>query len=125
VGKRKLLYTNILLGYIGNSLPANGLQFITKTIESDFNISIINKIEVLGHPSSNQSLEDFLNLANIFELSHDIVNQTILIRKSNKIKLPDAIIAATALAYDLVLVTRNTDDFKNIDGLEVINPFDL
>jgi predicted nucleic acid-binding protein len=40
-------------------------------------------------------------------------------------KLPDAIIAATALVYDLTLITRNTSDFKNMEGLKVINPFDL
>jgi predicted nucleic acid-binding protein len=40
-------------------------------------------------------------------------------------KLPDAIVAATALVYDLILVTRNTSDFKSIEGLEVIDPFSL
>jgi predicted nucleic acid-binding protein len=39
--------------------------------------------------------------------------------------LPDAIIAATALAENFVLVTRNTDDFKNIAGLELLNPWEL
>jgi len=39
-----------------------------------------------------------------------------------KIKLPDAIIAATAIVYDLILVTRNISDFKNIDGLHVVDP---
>jgi len=40
-----------------------------------------------------------------------------------RIKTPDAIIAATALHHQLVLATRNTDDFKEIDGLNHINPF--
>ena len=39
------------------------------------------------------------------------------------IKLPDAIIAATALVYDLTLISRNVSDFKNIEGLKVLNPF--
>jgi len=39
-------------------------------------------------------------------------------------KLPDAIIAATALVYDLTLVTRNVADFKNIDRLKLVNPWD-
>lgn len=55
-------------------------------------------------------------------LYDDIVNKTISIRKSNKIKLPDAIIAATALVYDLTLISRNTSDFKNIAGLQSIHP---
>jgi predicted nucleic acid-binding protein len=35
------------------------------------------------------------------------------------------IIAATALTENFVLVTRNTDDFKNIAGLELLNPWEL
>lgn len=37
--------------------------------------------------------------------------------------LADAIIAATALVYEVPLVTRNKDDFKHIDGLDLRNPF--
>lgn len=43
----------------------------------------------------------------------------------HKTKLPDAIIAATALVYDLILITRNTADFKSIDGLKVVDPHSL
>ena len=46
------------------------------------------------------------------------------IRKKHRIKLPDAIIAATALVYELTLVSRNVSDFRNIEGLELINPWD-
>ena len=35
----------------------------------------------------------------------------------------DAIIAATALEYDLTLVTRNVDDFKHVENLKLVNPF--
>jgi len=45
-----------------------------------------------------------------------------LIRKSKKIKLPDAILAATAIVYDLTLVTCNSDDFKNIPELKILTP---
>ena len=40
-----------------------------------------------------------------------------------KIKLPDAIIAATALNQDAFLVTRNVSDFQGIAGLKIENPF--
>ena len=40
------------------------------------------------------------------------------------IKLADAIIAATAIFNNLKLLTRNVDDFKMIDELEVMNPFE-
>lgn len=42
-----------------------------------------------------------------------------------RIDLSDAIIAATALVYDLTLITRNINDFTKISNLRVINPYDL
>jgi toxin FitB len=39
--------------------------------------------------------------------------------------LGDAIIAGTALVYELTLVTRNIDDFRWIAELNLLNPFDL
>jgi hypothetical protein len=62
-------------------------------------------------------LIDFFEAASIFDLSADIVNKTINIRQKQKIKLPDAVIAATALCNGLILISRNTTDFKNIVGL--------
>lgn len=49
--------------------------------------------------------------------------EAITIRQQYKTKLPDAIIAATALFYGFVLITHNSGDFKNIQGLSVIDPF--
>ena len=48
----------------------------------------------------------------------------IKIKQTKKIKLPDAIIAATALHYDMELITRNTKDFSGID-ITIRNPFSL
>lgn len=54
-----------------------------------------------------------------------IVDKTIEVRSLYKIKLPDAVIAATALQNGLVLVSHNAKDFKYIQGLEVIDPYDM
>ena len=62
-------------------------------------VSVITKIEVLGYnapPTAHQLLIDFMNDAIVLELTDAIVNQTIALRKQIKIKLPDAIIAATS-----------------------------
>ncbi|MVN21709.1 PIN domain-containing protein [Mucilaginibacter arboris] len=45
--------------------------------------------------------------------------------KGKKIKTPDAIIAATALAYDYTLITNNEKDFFAIAGLRIVNPAKL
>ena len=46
-----------------------------------------------------------------------------MLRRQRRMKLGDAIIAATALEIGAKLVTRNVDDFKHIAGLELIDPF--
>lgn len=46
-------------------------------------------------------------------------------RRKYKTKLPDAIIAATALVHNLTIISRNTADFKNIEGLKVLDLYNL
>jgi len=45
------------------------------------------------------------------------------IRRNKKVKTPDAIIAATALAHGFTLITNNEKDFNSIKGLKIVNPF--
>jgi predicted nucleic acid-binding protein len=52
------------------------------------------------------------------------VQHTLRLRQQSRIRLPDALIAATALYFGLPLVTRNTQDFRAIEGLIILNPFD-
>jgi predicted nucleic acid-binding protein len=90
-------------------------------------ISSITYIETLGYTFQSEDEEkEVTAVCDIFErifLTKDIEKQAIRIRKSRKIKLPDAIIAATAMVYNLTLVTHNRDDFKNIHGLKILNQF--
>jgi predicted nucleic acid-binding protein len=51
--------------------------------------------------------------------------KTIEIRKKYRLKLPDAIIAASALANNHILITNNVADFDKIHKLKVIDPFRL
>ena len=69
--------------------------------------------------------QEFINAAIVHELSDDIVDGTIEIRKHHKTKLPDAVIAATALVNKLTIITRNTKDFIRIEGLEMLNPYEI
>jgi predicted nucleic acid-binding protein len=123
MGKSYLIDTNIILEYISNSLPPDIFQIVDALLNEHFNISVINKIEILGHESANLELEEFLNFATEFQLSSDVVEKTIQLRKLKKIKLPDAIIAATAIVNNLVIITGNEKDFKNIENLEYENPY--
>ena len=92
------------------------------------NVSINTKIEVLGfNTSANQYriLTDFMNDSTVYELTGEVAEGCIVLRKKYKTKLPDAIIAATAFVVNLTLITRNISDFKNIKGLKVVNPYSL
>jgi len=66
-----------------------------------------------------------LSFARIIPLELRVSTKTIELKQQRRIKLPDAVIAATALLHDYILLTRNVDDFKSIDGLEIINPWEL
>ena len=61
--------------------------------------------------------------AYIYLVDEEIANRAIELKRTKNIKLADAVIAATALLNNLTLATRNMDDFKDIEGLEIINPF--
>ncbi|MBS1538635.1 MAG: type II toxin-antitoxin system VapC family toxin [Bacteroidetes bacterium] len=123
-----LIDTNAVIDYLGNKLPTSGMDFMNTVIDAVPNVSVVTKIEVLGFNTPEQhykTLSDFINDATVLDLTNNVVEASIEIRKKHKTKLPDATIAATALVYDLVVISRNTADFKNIDGLQVIDPHSL
>ena len=127
MGEGYLIDTNIVIGYLNNKLPIEGMSMMHDVIDDTPNISVITKIEVLRFNTSDGAykiLENFVDESNVFDLNEHVVDRTILICKSHRIKLPDAIIAATALVYNLRLITRNISDFKNINGLILLNPWD-
>lgn len=124
MGTRYLVDTNVIIDYLENKLPENAIGFLDSL---EMQLSIISRIELLawpkiGHQQLNE-LNGFISVSRVFNLAEDVVLKTIEIRKLYSIKLPDAIIAATALANNLILITRNTADFKKIQYLEVLNPW--
>lgn len=125
MGKSYLIDINVIIDFSENRLPLNAKLFVAEVIDNEPNISIINKIELLGFSLVTSEIIEFTNSTNIINLTEDVANQTINLRKKRKIKLPDAIIAATALVYNLTLISRNLKDFDGIDGLAFINPYDL
>jgi predicted nucleic acid-binding protein len=128
MGQQYLIDSNTVIDYLSGKLPQNGMLFLDQLINNIPNISVITKIEVLGYKTTLEAsllLNGFVDDSAVYALSDEIVKKTIEIRKEHKIKIPDAIIAATAMTNGLVLVSRNTKDFRIINGLEVSNPNDL
>jgi predicted nucleic acid-binding protein len=124
MGTRYLIDSNAVIDYLRGSLPDPGMTFMNNVVNELPNVSIITKIEVLGFnaaPEASELLVDFFEDALVLPLSEDVVKETIRLRKKYKIKLPDAIIAATAIASNLKLITRNTADFGRIEELNCID----
>ena len=59
--------------------------------------------------------------AEILPIDDYLADLTIELKRDNNIKLADGLIAATALLNDLVLVTRNEEDFSDLTDLEIYN----
>jgi predicted nucleic acid-binding protein len=122
--------TNVVIDYIqGNFSDKESVYVESLLFENIPNISVITEIEVLcwkhNKEEEVEQYKQFIARANVIELYNNVKLKTIDIRKSNKIKLPDAVIAATALVYDLELITRNVKDFESIAELKIKNPWNL
>lgn len=122
-----LLDSNAVMGYLNqDSAPGFINQFEQALVEGAA-VSVITTIEVLGwrghDPASRASAEKLLGCMDEIPLATSVVQQTISLRTRYSIKLPDAVIAATALTHGLTLMTRNLADFERINGLNVVNPF--
>lgn len=118
--------TNSVIDYLGNKLPKNAAK---KLDAEQLEISVITRMELLAWRNADAGqltvLEEFLNNITIWNLDEPIILKGIEVRRNYNIKLPDAIIAATALVGNLTLTTRNVSDFKNITGLKIINTWEL
>ncbi|MBB4637231.1 type II toxin-antitoxin system VapC family toxin [Longimicrobium terrae] len=95
--------------------------------EHDPAVSVVTRIEVLGFHALGSDerllLERFFQAADVLPLTDSIAQIAILLRQQRKMSLGDSIIAATALAHQRVLVTRNVSDFRWVDGLQLTDPF--
>ena len=123
-----LMDNNVISNYLTESYPQKTMIFISDLIDMIPNISVITEIEALSWIAPDKEYEkiikEFVKVANILPLTKSVVTECIQIRRSKKIKTPDAIIAATAIVNNLILLT-NDNDFNNIRHLQIMNPFDI
>ena len=97
-----LLDSNLLIYHLSGSIEAS--EFIRKHA-GFIAISAVTRIEVLGFPFQTAEAErkatDLINALLTYQISPQIVESTISLRKQSRIKIPDALIAATALCHAL------------------------
>jgi predicted nucleic acid-binding protein len=126
MAERFLIDTSAVIKYLNETLPVDGLSFVDKVIDNESIISFVTEIELqVWDPPDLDSLNTyqiFVSNSTIIGISDSIIQETIRIRKSFKIKLPDALIAATAIINDLTLIADNDKDYKKVPELKYINP---
>ena len=121
-----LLDSNPIIYYLNQQLPPEGKAFIDRLLLDGVSCSVITRLEVLGTrmlPDQRFRAESLLSLFREVPIDDSIIQQAIALRSVTRIKSIDALIAATALLYDLPLVSRNRKDFAAIEGLSLIDPF--
>ena len=107
--------TNILVDHL------NGLPAANREMEhyEEIAISIVTWMEVLAGADDAEEeaiTREFLSRFKIQPLEKTVAERAIKIRRQQKLKLPDAIIWATAKELGRILVTRNTKDFSEKDA---------
>ena len=125
---KTLIDTNVVIDFLNRKLPRAGYRYVSQEFKKGLHLSVITKIELLtlnvGH-GEEAILKNFISSSKLLSITDDVVEMAIRIGKPASIKIPDAIIASTALVNRLDLITRNVKDFRMVEGLKVINPWIL
>ncbi len=118
-----LLDTNVVIYLHGANLEDELADRLRNSTLGTCNIIIA---EVLGYksldPEDTKYFEDLFATMKNYIFDKEVTNKVIELRQTTTIKLPDAIIAATALVNGLILWTHNTDDFKKVPKLQLFDP---
>jgi predicted nucleic acid-binding protein len=124
-----IIDTNILIGYLNRSFPIEIARKIAQIITQDFDYSIVTYIELFGYHRLSDAMrvagEEALTFGNLQSLSPEIAVATIHIRRTKRLKLPDAVVAATALVLDQPLLTADKRGFQQVPGLKLLRPAEL
>lgn len=119
---KALFDTNILIDYL------KGVDAARQEIES-YEVPLISAIswmEVMvgvSDAKEEQSIRGFLRYFDLVEITEHIREKAVQLRREHNLRLPDAIILATAELNDALLITRDTKDFKDTLAKRVRVPY--
>jgi len=118
-----VLDTNIVI----YACQSDGAMLLPWTGDAHASVASVTWVEALGFTgisaAEDAAIRGFLSQCLCCPLDDEVIERAVLVRQQKRMKLGDSIIAATALEYGLPLVTRNEADFKDVPGLQIINPF--
>lgn len=125
-GNKSILNSNLIIFFSKGKIDLAKLR----STYNKFYVSIITYIEVYAYDFTVQTekelVDAFFDSVEIIEINREIADQAIIYRKnkSKKIKLPDAIILASAKYADADLLTDDWDDFQNLDSTVNVKDID-
>ena len=130
MGLNYLCDTNTIIYFLQRQFSEAAELYIDELFKREQPVmSTITEIELLSWKSvsetDNEIIKKFIGDSKVIELEPAIKTKASEIRKKTGIKLPDAIIAATALVYNLTLITRNVKDFKKVGEISIVNPWEM
>ncbi len=108
-GIKHLLDTNIVIGLLKAHAQAMAVAEQAGLVLANAAVSQITRMELLGYPKltneEDHSIRAFLNACQVCLIDQEIEAQAIRLRRSGFFKLPDAIVAATAISRQVKLLT--------------------
>lgn len=123
-----MIIDNNIIIYASKLTHPKLLTFL-KEKENSLTTSAICEIEVLGYHQLKKLeklyLEKFFQSIKVLPINQAIVKKTVELKQKRNISTADAIVAATALVYNLPLLTQNKKDFLKIKSLKVFSIEDL
>lgn len=129
MAERYLIDTSAVIKYLNESFPATGILFMDQVVDMESLLSFISEIELQvwnpPNPDDLKIYQTFVENSTVIGIDEEIKQQTIHIRKTYKLKLPDALIVATALVNNFTLIADNNEDFQKVTQLRYINPMHM
>lgn len=114
-----LIDTNIALYFLAGDKKL--AELLDNTV---IHLSFISELELLSYPElkkeEQQGIEKFIEDCVVVDINHRVKRKTVAIRQQSNLKLPDAIIAATAIAEQLPFLSAD-NDFEKVESLQLIS----
>jgi len=85
--------------------------------------SVVTRCELFaGREIEEETVRSLLKAFEELPVDRPVAERAGRLRRAGGLRMPDALIAATALEHQFALVTRNTRDFKDTRGLKLKHP---
>ncbi|QKZ15391.1 type II toxin-antitoxin system VapC family toxin [Spirosoma sp. KUDC1026] len=124
--EKYIIDSSAVIKYLNETFPVAGIHFMDELVDRECVISFVSEIELQvwqpSNPADSAVYSAFVSGSTILGISPALIHEAIQIRKTYNIKLPDALIAATAIVNNRILVADNDKDFTKIATLRYINP---